>query len=361
MSQDDEQRTPPISALTAFVIAFVVARFLPASLPSPLPRSPGRHLEKLRGGVDKSAGAGASSPTDIPPRGWREVAWRTVQEINDHRLLAVAGGVTYFGLLALFPAIASVVALYGLFADAATINDHLASLQGLLPGGAIEVIGDQAKRVASKGGTPLGFAFLLGLAVSLWSANAGMKATFDALNIAYDRTERRGFLRLTLQSLLFTIAAIAVLLLALIASVAVPAVLQFTSISPVFDWVLWAARWPALIAIVILAVAVLYRYGPDRGKVAWRWITQGSILAAIVWVTTSMLFSWYVSNFGKYNETYGSLGAVIGFMIWMWLSTTIILIGAELNSELEDQAAPRETSVPGRTPSAEPGAPSRRR
>ncbi len=347
-----------MSTLSAFMVAFVVARFLPASSsPASRARPPAQHFEKGAEVADKDAGAGAPSPTEIPARGWRQVAWRTIEEISGHRLLAVAGGVTYFGLLALFPAIASIVALYGLFADTAAINDHLASLQGLLPSGAIEVIGDQAKRVASKGGTPLGFAFMIGLAVSLWSANAGMKAMFDALNIAYDRPERRGFLRLNLQSLLFTIAAIAVLLLALIATVAVPAVLHFTSISPVFDWLLWAARWPALIIIVVLALAVLYRYGPDRGEVAWRWITPGSILAAIIWVAASMLFSWYVGNFGKYNETYGSLGAVIGFMTWMWLSTTIILIGGELNSELEDQAAPAKDSGSGIAPKAKPHAP----
>ena len=284
-------------------------------------------------------------PTDIPARGWKQIAWRTLQEMNEHRLLAVAGGVTYFSLLALFPAVASIVALYGLFADASAINDHLASLQGLLPGGALEVIGDQAKRVASKGNTRLGLAFLLGLGVSLWSANAGMKAMFDALNIAYDRSEQRGFFRLNLQSLLFTIGALAVVLLSLGAIVAIPAVLHLAALSPTLQWVLWTARWPALIGILMMALAVLYRYGPDRGKIPWRWITPGSTLAAIVWMIGSMLFSWYVGNFGKYNETYGSLGAVIGFMTWMWLSATIILIGAELNSEIEDQAA-RKTSDP---------------
>jgi membrane protein len=289
-------------------------------------------------------GREAQGPTEIPKLGWKDIGWRTYEEMNKHRLLAVAGGVTFYGLLALFPAIAAIVAIYGLFADLGTIDAHLAALSGFLPGGALDVIGEQVKRIASKGNTTLGFAFFVGLGLSLWSANSGMKAMFDALNVAYGEEEKRGFVALNLRTIGFTLGAIAFLLLALGAIVVIPAILQFTGLGAFFGWVLWAARWPALLGLIVLGLATLYRYGPSREDAQWRWITPGSVVAAIVWVIFSMLFSWYVANFGKYNETYGSLGAAIGFMTWMWLSVTIILMGAELNAEIEHQTAKDTTT-----------------
>src|SRR5215208_4983541 len=259
-----------------------------------------------------------------------------------------------FGL-AIFPAIAAFVSLYGLVADATTINQHLALLSGVLPAGAIEIIGEQVKSLTSKAGSTLGFAFFFGLALSLWSANAGMKALFDALNVAYDEEEKRGFFALNLASLTFTLGAIAFVLLAVGGIVVIPIVLNFIGLGPVVEWILWLARWPALLLVIITGLAVLYRYGPSRDKAEWRWITPGSIFAALVWIVASMLFSWYVSNFANYNETYGSLGAVIGFMTWMWLSTTIVLVGAEVNAEIEHQTKKDTTAGPAQ-PLGERGA-----
>ena len=296
--------------------------------------------------TEKDRGRAAETPTAIPSKGWKDILWRTYEEMNKDRILAVAAGVTYFGLLALFPAVTALVSMYGLFADAATINDHLAVLSGFLPGGATEIIGEQVKRITAQGDTTLGFAFFFGLALSLWSANAGMKAMFDALNVAYDEDEKRGFFALNLRSLTFTLGAIAFILLALGGIVVIPVLLQFVGLGPVAEWILWLARWPALLAIIVFGLAVLYRYGPSRDQVEWKWITPGSILAAVVWVAASMLFSWYVSNFANYNETYGSLGAAIGFMTWLWLSTTIVLVGGELNAEIEHQTAKDTTKGP---------------
>ena len=289
--------------------------------------------------AERGRGRTAESPTEIPAKGWKDILWRTYEEMNKDRILAVAAGVTYFGLLALFPAVAALVSLYGLFADVVTINDHLASLGGLLPGGAIDIIGEQVKRIAGAGGGALGFAFLFGLALSLWSANAGVKAMFDALNVAYGEEEKRSFIKLNLTSLTFTLGAIAFVLLALGGIVVLPAMIEFLGLGEIGEWVLWIGRWPVLLTLVVLALALLYRYGPSRDNARWQWITPGSIVAAVVWIAGSMLFSWYVSSFGNYNETYGSLGAAIGFMTWLWLSTTIILVGAELNAETEHQTA----------------------
>jgi membrane protein len=319
----------------------------PGRVTSPETRDP----KSRRGGeaarkaeTEKDRGRAAESPTQVPARGWKDILWRTYEEMNKDRILAVAAGVTYFGILALFPAITAMVSMYGLFADAATINDHLTALSGIMPAGATEIIAEQVKRIASQGGGTLGFAFFFGLALALWSANAGMKAMFDALNVAYDEEEKRGFFALNLQSLTFTLGAIAFILLAIGGIVVIPIVLNFIGLGGAVEWLLSIARWPALLIAVILALAVLYRYGPSRDKAEWKWITPGSIVAAILWLVASMLFSWYVANFGSYNETYGSLGAAIGFMTWMWLSTTIVLMGAELNAEIEHQTAKDTTA-----------------
>jgi membrane protein len=171
---------------------------------------------------------------------------------------------------------------------------------------------------------------------------------FDALNVAYDEEEKRGFFSLNLRSLTFTLGAIVFILLAVGAIVVIPVVLNFVGLGAVAEWLLWLARWPALLAGVVLGLAVLYRYGPSREQAEWKWITPGSVVAAVLWLIASMLFSWYVANFGSYNETYGSLGAAIGFMTWMWLSTTIVLLGAELNAEIEHQTAKDTTAGPDR-------------
>jgi membrane protein len=284
-------------------------------------------------------GRQAASPSEIPAKGWKDILWRVYQEIGKDRIMAVAAGVTFYGLLALFPAIAAIVSLYGLFADPSTINQHLATVSGLLPGGAVDIITEQVKRIASKPSGSLGFAFFSGLAISLWSANAGMKAVFDALNVAYGEEEKRSFVMLNLQSLAFTFAMIAFLLLAVGAIVAIPVILKFFWFGKAIEWLISLLRWPILYLGVLFALACLYRYGPSRDKPQWRWVTWGGAIAGAVWLVGSMLFSWYVANFGNYDATYGSLGAVIGFMTWMWLSTTIVLIGAEINAEIEHQTA----------------------
>jgi membrane protein len=260
--------------------------------------------------------------------------------------MAVAAGVTYYALLALFPAIAALVSIYGLFADPATIQDHLNALSGVLPSGALDIIREQMTRIASKGGGTLGLSFVIGLAVSLWSANAGMKAIFDALNIVYGEDEKRSFVGLNVRSLSFTLGALAFLLLAIAAIVVLPILLNFVGLGSTVAWLLALGRWPILLVAVTLGLAVLYRTGPSRDAAKWKWVTPGGVLAAVLWLVVSMLFSWYVANFGSYNETYGSLGALIGFMTWMWISTIVVLTGAEINAEIEHQTAKDTTEGP---------------
>jgi membrane protein len=286
---------------------------------------------------DESGGS-ATRPSDIPTKGWKDILCHVWENIAEHRVLAIAAGVTFYALLAIFPGIAALVSLYGLFADPATMGKHLADLGSFIPGGATDVIGEQVSRLASQGSGKLGLTFLVSLAISLWSANAGMKALFDALNIVYGEREKRSFFRLNLISLGFTLVAIVVLLLAIAAVVVVPVVLSYFEISGA-GWLMSLVRWPLLAVAVALVLACLYRWGPSRTQAQWRWITWGSAFAALSWLATSMLFSWYVQNFGSYNKTYGSLGAVIGFMTWIWLSVIVKLLGAELDAEKEHRIA----------------------
>jgi membrane protein len=305
-------------------------------------------FEPSGAGREQGRGREAATPTDIPAKGWKDILWRTYEEINKDRILAVAAGVTFYALLALFPAIAALVSIYGLFADPETIQDHLNSLSGVLPNGALEIIGEQVKRISSQGGGALGFAFFFGLAISLWSANAGMKAVLDALNVAYGEEEKRSFLQLNLRSLAFTLGIIAFILVAVGAIVVIPVALNLVGLGGAAEWIISLARWPVLLASIMLLLAALYRYGPSRESAQWRWISAGSIVAAVVWIVASMLFSWYVASFGSYNETYGSLGAVIGLLTWMWLSTIIVLVGAEMNAEIEHQTVQDTTEHRGK-------------
>ncbi|MFN3892126.1 MAG: YihY/virulence factor BrkB family protein [Beijerinckiaceae bacterium] len=269
--------------------------------------------------------------------------WR---QIGEDRVLAVAAGVTFYGLLAIFPMITALVSIYGFVADPVMINDQLRSMSNVLPGGAIDVIEEQVTRISSQPRGQLGFGFAAGLAVTLWSANAGMKAIFDALNVAYNEQEKRSFIVLNLQSMTFTILAVASAVAALLAVVALPPALAFIGVGDAAQWAISIARWPVLLLGLVVALAVLFRFGPSRDEPQWKWLSPGAIVAAIVWLAASLAFSFYAQNFGSYNETYGSLGAVIGFMTWMWISVSIILIGAEINAEAERQTEADTTEGP---------------
>jgi membrane protein len=315
-----------------FVTGLRPRRFAPASA---VQSSPVR--ERDRGRL-------AAIPSEIPARGWRDILLRVFHNISDHRILDLAAGVTFYSLLALFPAIAALVAIYGLFADPATLSVNLDKMSGVLPGGAIEVIHDQLTRVVAQRGSTLGLTFIVSLAISLWSANAAMKSLFDTLNVVYAEREARGLVTLNAQSLAFTVGGIAFIIVALGAMVVLPAVLGFLGLSGSTELLLRLGRWPALFVVLTLALAIIYRYGPSRNQAQWRWVTWGSVFAAFAWLVLSILFTWYAEHFGNFNRTYGSLGAVIGFMTWIWLSAIVILIGGELDAEMEHQTA-RDTTI----------------
>ena len=348
--------TGSIVAATAVVLAIRLEEAkredLRRAKPSPSAPTPAQEPLDLQVARARQAGRGRSAqgPLEIPRRGWFDIAWRTYEEILRDRVMSVAAGVTFFSLLALFPALAAGVSSYALFSDAGTIGKHLTMLSDIVPAGGLDLLQGEISRIAAKSDGKLTFGFLIGLVVALWSANAGMKAMFDALNIIYDEEEKRSFVRLNLVSLVFTIGAIAAALAATAAIVVFPLVLAAFGLSSFDAPIIALLRWPSLFVLIILGLALLFRFGPSRRAPKWRWLSVGSLFAAVAWLAVSALFSWYLGNFANYDATYGALGAVIGLMMWMWLSVMVVLIGATLNAESEHQTACDTTVGPETMP-----------
>jgi membrane protein len=243
-----------------------------------------------------------------------------------------------------FPGLAAVVSIYGLFSDPSAIGQHLSLLSGILPAGVLELLFDQLTAVIHKSAGVLSTASLLSLLIALWSANSGVSALFDALNVIYKENEKRSLLRFYATTLFFTLSAVIFILAAITLVVVLPIALNHIGLGSSTEMTLRIARWPALLVIVGLGLSLVYRYGPSRREAKWRWVTWGGAVASLLWVCASVLFSWYVASFDSYNRTYGSLGAGVGFMMWIWLSVAIILLGAELNSEMERQTASDSTA-----------------
>ena len=293
--------------------------------------------------AEPGRGREATSPWQIPWNGWKDILWRVYAQMNDDRILAVAGGIVFYGLIALFPALTAFVSLYGLLADVSTIDQHLSLAAGILPGGAVAILHEQLTRLTTSRTSALSFGFVFGLLFALWSANSGAKAVIDGLNVAYEEKEKRSFIRLTLISLVFTLGSFVALILAVGVVIVTPIMLSFLGLGALADALVRIVRWPALLAFVVLGLAVLYRYGPSRREARWAWLSVGSVAAEVGWLVASVLFSWYIENFGNYNAAYGSLGAAVGMMMWMWISLIVILLGAELNAEIEHQTAKDST------------------
>jgi membrane protein len=291
-------------------------------------------------------GREATSPFDIPWLGWKDIFLRTYHEFNEDRVMTIAAGVVFYVILAIFPAILVFVSIYALFLDPATIRQLLAAAEGVMPDEAFGLLQTEVMRIVDKSTGALGLTSLLALAVAVWSANSGTKSIFDALNIVYEESEKRSFIRLNLISLAFTLGSLVFLVLAAALVIGVPLVLGEWGYLETGTIVLSLLRWPLLFIVLAGALSVLYRYGPSRQDAKWRWITPGSAFAALIWLVASLLFSFYLSNFADYTATYGSLGAVIGFAMWLWITFISILLSAELDAEIEHQTAHDSTVGP---------------
>jgi len=271
----------------------------------------------------------------------RSLVTRIYSEFSEDRVLAVAGGITFFFFLAIFPAIACVVALYGLFDDRRSLLEGLQMVSGFIPGGAVSVLSAEVQRLVSQQPMALSLTFALGFIVAVWSASGGVKSIIDGLNIAFEVGETRSFLKLTINALALTVGIVAATAAAIYVSLSLERVIASQN-NPPLQFAFNALVWPLGFCLCSIVVSLIYRYGPNRVRTPWRWITWGSAFASLFWLMGTWLFSWYVEHFGSYNRTYGVFGGLAGFLTWVWLSITLLLAGAEIICELERKRPPKK-------------------
>ena len=289
-------------------------------------------------------GRDATRPYHIPLKGWLQVAKRVWSESSRDNLSVIAAGCAFYALFAIFPGLSALISLYGLTANPITIEQQLGALASLLPEEAYNLVIEQVHRLAAASGNLLGWSLVVSLVLSVWSVMSLTQALFAALNIAYEEPERRTLLRYYLNAFTFALLGIIGGVIVLLAIVYVPIFFAYAGYSQQFEFFVKVARWPLLALLILFLLALLYRYGPCRHTAKWQWVSAGSIFATCLWLLASAGFSFYVANFAHYDATYGSLGAVIVLLFWLYLSFYIVLLGAELNAELELQTAQETTS-----------------
>lgn len=305
--------------------------------------------------VDPGRGRDAATPTEIPKAGWWDILWRVKDEISRDHVGLIAAGIAFYGLLAVFPAITALMALAGLLYQPTELVAALEGVSQVVPPDVSEILLAQAESVAGsqEGGLTLGLA--LGLALAFWSASTGMGSLMEGLNVAYDEREKRGFIKLKLQTIAMTIAAMFGIVISAGLIIAVPVALRFLTFAPILETLVQILSYVPMAAIFVGGVTALYRWGPSRSNAQLKWLTPGAVLSSILWLIASVGFSIYVQNFGSYNETFGSIAGVIVLLMWMWISAWVVLLGAELNSEIEAQTA-RDTTTGLREPMGHRGA-----
>jgi membrane protein len=290
-------------------------------------------------------GRRARRPWELGFRGWWDVVRRVRTRVREDHIGIMAGGVAFYGFLAIFPGIAALISLYGLIADPQQVEEQLMALGGVMPDATREILGAQMHRVAAASSTALSGGVVLSVALAIWSANRGMRSLVEALNVAYGERERRGILLRYALTLSLTLGAVLTVLVAVGLVVSLPVMLGHLGLGAATRTVVSLTRWPILALVVIAGLGVVYRYGPDRRDPQWRWVSPGALVAVALWLGASILLSIYVDNFGSYNETYGALGAVAVLLLWFFVSAFIVLLGAEINAEAERQT--REDSTAG--------------
>ncbi|WP_099826280.1 YihY/virulence factor BrkB family protein [Oceaniglobus indicus] len=300
-------------------------------------------------------GRDAETPNEIPKPGWKDILLRVKDEIAKDHVGLIAAGVAFYGLLALFPAITALMALAGLVLEPSEVTAQIESLATVIPDQAADIIIGQAVEVAGSQNGGLGLALLLGLGLALYSASKGVGSLMEGLNVAYDEDESRGFIKLTLVKLGLTLLLIVGLVAGLGATLALPAVLSFLNLPDWLNTVLGLARWVILGVLTLGGLGALYRWGPSREDAQWKWLAPGTLAACALWLIGSLAFSVYVANFASYNESFGSMAGVIILLMWLWLSAYVVLMGAELNAEIEAQTA-RDTTTGTREPMGARGA-----
>lgn len=299
-------------------------------------------------GVGVAEGREAEGPTEIPVRGWKQVAKRVWKKLGDDNVGFVASAIAYYAIFAVFPALVAGVSVWGIFADPEVLAQQMVEATRELPGDIAKLLTGQLSSIASTSGGALGLAAIVGVLASLWSASKGMQGLMSGLNLVYGEKERRGFVPRTLTSLGLTACGLLVLLVAFGLLAVLPPVLTALGLGGATETLLNVGRWPILGLAMIGFLSLVYRFAPSRSRARWQWVTSGAILATVVWLLGSAAFTLYVARFGKFNETYGTLGAGVVLLLWLWLTGYALLLGGVLNAELERQTARDSTTGPPR-------------
>ncbi len=304
---------------------------------------------------DTDSGRQAKVPYRIGLKGWWEIARRLVTSIGEKNISILAAGVAFYLLLAIFPALAAIVTTYALLADPQTVSEHLAKAAGFLPADVMDIFNQQLGILSSQPAQGLSFQLIFGLLFAIWSAHKGVDALTTAISVAYKEPETRSFIQLNVLTYLLTAAAILFTVIILSLLVVVPSITVLLNLPDWWNLFIPIVRWVVFVAVVSLAIATLYRYAPSRRSAQWKWLSTGAVLATVLWLLGSALFSFYVSQFGNYNETYGALGAIVVLLLWLFISSYAIIIGAALNAEMEFQTT-RDTTLGPPRPMGERGA-----
>jgi len=306
-------------------------------------------------GDNADRGRGATQPRQIPQPGWRDILLRVKYQLDKDNLSLIASGVAFYALLALVPALTAFVSLYGLVMESTDVEGQLSLVTGILPQEARQILTGQLQNIVASSDTALSIGALFGMLLAVWSATKGTAALITALNIVYGEAEGRGFFKLKAITLLLTLGALIFGILTLSLVAGLPALLGILGLEDETRLLVSLVRWPALGLFIIVALSILYRFAPDRSQAKWRWVSWGAVAATALWLGGSALFSLYVSNFASYNETYGSLGAVVILLMWLFLTAYAVLLGAELNAEMEHQTK-KDTTTGAARPMGERGA-----
>lgn len=295
---------------------------------------------------DGDIGREADKPSDLPAQGWRDILQRTLTSIKEDQVPLMAAGLAFYTMLAIFPALIAAVSIYGLVSDPADVQNQLQSLAGALPSETASLIESQLTGIVQGSSQALGWATVISILAALWSASSGMQQGIKAINLAYDEEETRGFLKLRGLALALTLAYILIGLISLGLILVVPPILDQLQLGGVVNVLLAIAQFVVLAAVFMVGLAILYRYAPDRDEPAWRWLSWGAVIATVVWILASVGFTFFVSQFGNYQETYGALAGVIILLLWFFISAFVVLMGAELNAEMEHQTRRDTTAGP---------------
>ncbi|WP_104205176.1 YihY/virulence factor BrkB family protein [Billgrantia saliphila] len=300
-------------------------------------------------------GRRAAKPSQIPGPGWLDVAWRVVKAASEDRVGMLAAAIAFYALLSLFPAIGAVISLWALALDPQEMARQIGELSRLIPPGGARLINEQAREVGENTDRGLSLTALLSLVVAIFLASKGVRGLMVGLNVVYGEGEKRGWFKRLLVVAALTVGLVVMSAVATSFIALFPLAVEWLALDPDLITLITWLRWPALLLMMMFVIAVLYRFGPYRRSPRWQWVSVGTVVATLMWLVGSGGLSLYVSQFARMDELYGSLGAVVVLMLWFWLSSFVVLLGAEINAEMERQTR-RDTTTGEERPKGERGA-----